>query len=809
MRPHQNKAHHGRVTSSAPPIHHGGSPSGGVSIVNAFWEGNSVVLVQRSKSDAVTRRSVPAEYTCFIKQADLDKKAERKLRDTNHVRSMKREGSWWRVRWNNWKVLRSFCKKDGAFARAGIEVFEADVNPVRRFLTDNDVTIQKPKRCYIDLEVDSSVPIQQQVDGKSRVLSWSLVDDDGEKVVGCLEEDTDEAEEQLLGDLWDELLAYDQVIAWGGDSYDFPVLQNRSSFLGIAINHKRWLWLDHLQTYKRFNMSASESGDEKESMALDRVAQAVLGHGKHDVDMRNTKNEWLNNRAMFLDYNIQDAVLMRDIEAKTGYIELQFTVCEACHTLPDSRGTNPTNFVEGYMLRLGLEHDEHFATCFDFISGMKYEGAYVMEPKIKGLLKGVHVCDFASLYPSILISWNISPETLTDIELVEDVSNRPSYLSHLPAKQKKLPKGHCIVPFTNKVFRTDKKGLLPMALEKLLELRTKWKKRKAAEPPGTEAWKDADRRSSGFKIVANSFYGVQGSVFSRFHVRDVAESITQGGKWLILETEKEALKWDIECVYGDTDSLFAIKTTREEFGSFVDHCNEFLYPKLLKEKGCVTNTIKLGYEKEFSRLVIMAKKRYAGRYAHYEGTDATADSKPEIKGLEYKRGDTLKLAREMQYELVQMLLYQEIEEIEEYREWLLTWRTRILEGAMTLEDVRMSNSLGKDVRLYRRKQKIDGGMSAHPVHVEVALKMGAKGMDVSEGVRIEYVVVDGKSPITAVHASEFTGEVDRYYMWENLMYKPSQRLLDASFPEHKWKDYHKVRPFKNGTLRPDKLRPCA
>lgn len=766
------------------------------------------MLVQRDPVSGVGKRAVPAEYTCFIKQADLSPEHEMKLRDTRHVHSMRKEGTWWRVRWRNWKLLKKFCAQDGPFAKAGIPVYEADVNPVRRFLTDNDVTIQKPRRCYLDLEVDSTLPVARQIEGKARILTWALTDDEGNKVYGLLEADTDEAEETLLKDLYAELLEYDQVCAWGGDRYDFPVLQARTEFLDIKIERRRWLWLDHMDVYRRLNMSASESGEEKESMALDRIAQAVLGRGKHEVDTRNTRKIWETDPWLLVDYNIEDVVLMRDIEEKTGFLELHFTVCEVCNTLPDSKGTNPTNFVEGYMLKLGLQHDTHFATKFDVEFGGKYEGAYVMEPTKKGILKGIHVCDFASLYPSIIITWNMSPDTLTDIKLKEDVSTRPSYLMHAPVKERPLPPNHCVAPYTECVFRTDTKGILPMALEKLLELRAVWKKKKNAEPPGTPAWKEADRRTSAFKIAANSFYGVQGSVFSRFHVRDVAESVTQAGKWLILQTHEYAngAPWNFESIYGDTDSLFIGNATMERFQEFVDSCNSDLYPRILAEKGCHENRIKLGYEKEFSRLVLLNKKRYAGKYEHFEGTKATADSKPEIKGLEYKRGDTTRLARQMQWELVQKILYDEIEDIEHYRDWLREWRKKILDDDLPLEDVRRSQKLSKDVRLYHRKTKNNGEGAALPVHVEVALEMAKTGADVGEGVRIEYIVVDGRSPLKAIPAHEYDGtNADRYYLWENLVYPPTMRVLQAALPAHKWKDYEKIRPHGSGRPRQDFL----
>lgn len=774
-------------------------------IVNAFWSGNKVVIVERHDG-VVTRRTVDAEYVCYVKAAELSVDAERKLRDYRHVVSMRREGKWWRIRWDNQLVLKSITGKDGSFAREGIVAYEADVSPVRRWMTDNDVVIQRPKRCYVDLEVDSRLPIIRQKEGHARVLTWALTDDDGRKVYGLLQADTDEEESLLLADLWDELLEYDQVCAWGGDDYDFEVMKNRSERLGIQIEPRRWLWLDHLEVYRRFNMAASESGDEKESMALGRIAQAVLGTGKMDFDSSRTFEAWKSNPMQLVDYNITDACLMRDIEAKTGYLELHFTVCETCVTLPDSRGTNPTNFVEGYMLKLGREFDEHFATHWDPIWGDKYEGAYVMEPTKKGVLKGVHVCDFASLYPSIIMSFNLSPETLTDIVLEDSAVNRPSYLAHMPPTVKPIPSNHCYTPYTKRVFRTDVKGVLPRAIENVVKLRKVWKDKKNLLPPGTPEWKEADRRSSGYKIINNSFYGVAGSMFSRFFNRAVAESTSLGGKWLLEETMKAAQSpvWNIECIYGDTDSLFCMGVSDERFTEFVAWCNKELYPRLLKERGCVMNAVKLSYEKKFRRLVILKKKRYAATYEHMEGQAASADSKPEIKGLEFKRGDSLKMARDMQYELVQMLLFQEIESVDVYREWLGKWRDRILKEELRLEDVRMSNSLGKELNGYVRKQKKSGDDGALPVHVEVAHELRRRGRDVGEGVRIEYIVVDGQTPIKAIPVEDWAGEVDRFYLWEAQMYPASQRVLEAALPMHKWKNYLRVRPSK-GRTRLDEL----
>src|SRR5690606_26530080 len=127
-------------------------------------------------------------------------------------------------------------------------------------------------------------------------------------------------------------------------------------------------------------------------------------------------------------------------------------------------------------------------------------------------------------------------------------------------------------------------------------------------------------------------------------------------------------------------------TSREAFGRFVGWCNEEFYPRLLDERGVPPQwrRIKLSYEKEFARIVMCGKKRYAGRYTHYEGKDASADSKPEIKGLEFKRGDTLRLARQLQLEVINALLFDEQEEPDWYVAKIAAWKQRVLEQELAL-----------------------------------------------------------------------------------------------------------------------------
>ena len=131
----------------------------------------------------------------------------------------------------------------------------------------------------------------------------------------------------------------------------------------------------------------------------------------------------------------------------------------------------------------------------------------------------------------------------------------------------------------------------------------------------------------------------------------MAESVTQCGKWLIRETLKAAELRGMKVIYADTDSLFVEGATRGEFDAFCGWCNDELYPRILDEQGCTINSIKLAYEKQFDRFIITTAKKYLGNYIHYKGTNATVESKPEIKGRECKRDDRLRCPRRFKVEV--------------------------------------------------------------------------------------------------------------------------------------------------------------
>ena len=519
----------GRVESKRPPSDH----LQGGDVINAYWQKTDLVLVVHDDDtdNGIRFKRLKAEHSCFVRREDLAD-ADHFLRMLNHHHAVRKavwEGDWLRIVWQDRDALKHYCKlmhldvDEKGNPKDPIPTYEGLVSPVLRHMVDNDLKPAQPRQVWVDIETDSRVPFSKAREGEARILCWVTDDGQGNVTRGMLDEDTDRDEKRLLVELWDVLEHYDQVMAWNGDRFDFPIIKARSERVDLLRasqrEWRRWLWLDHLDLFRRMNMAAAESGDEKTSFALDAVATSLLGTGKHAFDASQTWEEWEAGgarRQALLDYCAQDTALMPQIEVKTGFIMLLQTVADTCGTFPDTRGSNPGVQVEGFLARLAHERGHKFPTVLKLRMGDPYEGAYVLHPdKNAGIHRDVHVADFASLYPTIIVTWNMSPETIVE-------------------EPGRLLVAHS--PLTKKNFLTGSPGILPDAVKQLMSLRKKWNDLKGQLPPGTEAWKDADRRSAAYKITANSFYGVVGAPTSRHYDRDVAESVTQCGKWLILET---------------------------------------------------------------------------------------------------------------------------------------------------------------------------------------------------------------------------------------------------------------------------------
>ena len=767
-----------------------------------------LIMPDPTSTNVVRSRRQPAEYSCFVRRTDISDDLMRMLRGTRKVRSLNSEGEWLRICWQDAKTCKEYSE---ALFKNYVPTYEAGVDPVVRWMADKNEHVAKAISSFLDLESDSRVPFSRL--HEMRILSYALVGSDFE-FVEVLKEDSESSERALLISLLDRLDRIDQIAAWNGDAFDFPLLRARIARHGISFQTKRFLWLDHMLLFQRMNTMSAESGDEKQFMSLESICQAVLKEGKLGIDASRTWEYWEaggEQREKLRCYNLRDAQLEKRLEDKTGYIALLGTLAEACGTFPDSRGMLPTVQVESLLQRLAVQRGYRFESSITLrsrrrIEGVQFRGAYVMEPTERGIIKNVHVADFSSLYPTIIRTWNMSSDTKK--------SNRVSPPSAIDDAVRRNVKpwpweGECVAPITGVVFKTSPEGMLSGAVATMMRLRKEWNDRKAGLVPGTPEWTDADRRSTAYKIAANSCYGAIGMSMFQHYDGDVAESVSQAGVWLIKQTIKAAEEHGLQVIYSDTDSILVRGCTREEFGEFVRKCNDELYPRLLRLLGCEPGLIKLAYEKAFERIVLVQKKRYVGRYSHYKGVEASADSKPEVKGLEYKRGDSIRLARRLQEAAVDLLVGQEnggVEDPAEYLALLEKWRKRVLEEPLELDDVVIVKGLNKPINSYATRMKKDGTVARQLPHIEVAKILLARGRSVGEGSRISYVVTNGSTkPQTVIPAEDWTGEVDRIAVWESLVAPPTIRVLEVAFPDVDWKPISQARVCSNPRPRDSNL----
>lgn len=677
-----------------------------------------------------------------------------------------------RVRWpsklrgSRWSRLRYF--NENVFEPRGIRPLEADVDPVQRFLIENPrVQIADDWRLFwYDLET-KMIEDWDRV-WRTRILSFSWSSSNGERGHVRLEADTDAAEKALLQKFIDLANGHDVLLAWNGSRFDDPVVQNRAVELGVSFDPMLYHWIDHLWLFKRY-FQRSEDGGVTQSFALDSIAAAFLGTERkvpiaEVARARGFKSGdlfawcWENEPGLLEEYNDQDVELMRKLEEKTGFIKLHFALCQLCRILPTRRSLYATSHVDGRMLQRGHETGYRFPSKpmrKDGAMGHRARGAFVPDA-VTGLHESVAVLDFARMYPSIIQTFNMSLETID-----------PSGDLAVPET---TPKGRATGDVVAR-FRSAPEGHLPAALRGVLQYRQQYKERMAAAEVGTPDWYDANRLQTACKILANTFYGVVLSPVSRYHVHAIGESVTSFGRHLLHSAIETAAAKGHDLVFGDTDSV-AFVATDEEAAAVRDEFNDVVLPGLIADCGADPGLVELEYEKRFSRIVVTASKRYAGRFALYDGKPTGDDAPMDVRGLEIVRSDVCVAARRLQRSTLEGLL--DGQNAKGAWAELRRVRDELVAGGTPIADLVLRKGLTKQPHEYKNK----------PVQAKVADQMAERGMEVWVGSKVSFLMTP-KGPVIPEDVKG-AGELDLHLYWNQYVYPPTERVLSAAFPDHDW-----------------------
>ena len=383
----------------------------------------------------------------------------------------------------------------------------------------------------------------------------------------------------------------DVVTGWNTDFFDIPYLINRiTKVLGEdrakefspwglissrkVYNHGREQQvyditgvanLDYLQLYRKFTYT------NQESYALNHIAFVELGQKKNENPYETFQDWYTKDYQSFLEYNIVDVELVDRLEDKMKLLELLLTMAyEAKVNYEDVFGQVKywDVLIHNYLKNKKIVIPQKSSQS----KSDKYEGAYVKEPQV-GQHKWVMSFDLNSLYPHLIMQYNMSPETLVTgnyLKLADDKTYVNEMLSEVDLD---IPENTTLTP-NGALYRTDKHGFLPEMMQDIYNDRTVYKKKMLKAKQDYEDTKDSkylkyisryNNIQMARKISLNSAYGAIGNQYFRYYDLAIAEGITTAGqlsiRWIekkinqylnkLLETTNEDF-----VIASDTDSIY-------------------------------------------------------------------------------------------------------------------------------------------------------------------------------------------------------------------------------------------------------------
>ena len=497
-----------------------------------------------------------------------------------------------------------------------------------------------------------------------------------------------------FSDEWARCLP-DIVTGWNTEFFDIPYLCNRMKKLfgedflkklspwGKVIERELYKMgrqhqtyniqgvahLDYFDLYRKFTYSAQES------YRLDHIAKVELGEQK-DGNPFDTFREWdTKDYQSIIEYNIQAVELVYKLEDKMRLIELCLTMAyEAKVNYTDVLGT--VRYWDILIYNHLRAKNVVIPQKKDHEKVEQFEGAYVKDPQV-GMHKWVMSFDLNSLYPHLIMQYNISPETLVNsgADIEKELVNKI-----LDGKVKNDTK-HCMTP-NGAFFRKDVKGFLPELMENMYNDRVKYKKlmleaqQEFENTKNKSLLKDISRFNNiqmAKKISLNSAYGAIGNNWFRYFDLLVATAITTSGqlsiRWIekslniylnkILETDNldYVIASDTDSVYITfdklVDKLFPKGGSTEKIVNFLDKiANEKLepfidksYQHLAREMNAYEQKMVMAREVIADKGIWTAKKRYILNVWDSEGV-RYKEPKMKIMGVEAVKSSTPAACRE-------------------------------------------------------------------------------------------------------------------------------------------------------------------
>jgi len=668
--------------------------------------------------------------------------------------------------------------------------WEADVKPEQRYLLDKYKSIPdvKPKLLALDIETDSQYAFPTAESAQYPITCITVLDS-FERICKTFVWREDQKprvenkygseihyydnEYMMIGDFIEyvEKVDPDIITGWNVDAYDMQYIVNRCARLGIDYRDmspyhemeysykfgrtiiKGRHVIDGLEIYKKLIFWRGSREAMKESNSLDAVAERHMGQHKKKMKHSIT-TVWLEDLEELIEYNIIDVVLVLDLIEELKLFDILDELRHLCNSTWEVINHNSL-LLDYYCLRYA--HD-----VLDVILPSKrydrerenYPGAHVFDPP-EGIFPNIGVFDIKSMYPNIMIQFNLSPETVCE-------------------------KGKGKYKIDDVGFK-KKKGFAVHIIEELTNQRVKYKelvaKIKENDNYDESEYFRYEFRQINYKVLINSFYGAMAYPSFRLYNKDVPKSVTWTGREMLMWTKEVIEKHGFKVIYGDTDSVFVSFGEGDMCDKLVE-CFKLLdvinksYDEFAKKLGADgNNRMEIEFEKLYETCIFVGvKKRYIGRTSWKGHPKVTMDS----TGFESRRNDTPLWAHGKLIEFYNKLLDREKKEDVE----------TFIRDCMEDIKVQLPDDIGISIKLGR---SLDEYVKSNPMHVRGAKYMRDNfGYQFAKGdyLKILFVtkVPEGKPETDVICLTENSVmpegfDIDTKRTYERLIVKKTEDLL--------------------------------
>ena len=363
------------------------------------------------------------------------------------------------------------------------------------------------------------------------------------------------------------------ILGYNSDIFDFPYINDRAKKFGIKLN----LGLDgsEIKFLRRGFVSAAVIRGRIhvdlypimrrhltiDRYTLERVYRELFDQEKEDIEGDEIWKYWDSGGEKLEElfkYSLDDAVAAYKIGEKMIPLILELTRIIG-QPLSDISRMASGQMIEWFLIRKSHEYGEVVPNKpsqseYSKRRRLTYVGGYVKDPE-KGLHENIVSFDFKSLYPSIIISKNISPDTYQNLKHFDG----PNTECSTAIIKKEGEEEYYTSPEVPHRFRKEPKGFIPSIIGELLQERTKIKSLMKKTDDLTEK-RILNVQQEALKTLANSMYGVYGYARFRWYSHECADAVTAWGRDYIKKTMKKAEEYGFKAIYADTDGFYATYT---------------------------------------------------------------------------------------------------------------------------------------------------------------------------------------------------------------------------------------------------------